>query len=151
MIRQLLSLIFLGLFLTSSMTARSAELVIEDTKFVVQLFTKTKNGTEISQDFFTTVAPLVPGQCCFGWRIKVSADIGLINFREEFTVPSEPEYWSGENDHFSTNVIINDRRTSITNQFVVPDSQRGNETVARFQEWLVEEARRFQAAEAAGR
>ena len=121
MIRQLLSLIFLGLFLTSSMLARSAELVIEDTKFVVKLFTKPKAGTEISQDLFTTVAPLVPGQCCFGWRIKVPADTGIIKFREEFTVPSEPEYWGGEDNHFATNVIINDRRTSITNRFAVPD------------------------------
>ena len=121
MIRRLPSLLLLGLFLTSSMPARSAELVIEDTKFVVKLFTKPKAGTEISQDLFTTVAPLVPGQCCFGWRIKVPADTGIIKFREEFTVPSEPEYWGGEDNHFATNVIINDRRTSITNQFVVPD------------------------------
>ncbi|GAA5131418.1 LysR substrate-binding domain-containing protein [Alloalcanivorax gelatiniphagus] len=39
-------------------------------------------------------------------------------------------------------------RSTDAYQFVVPDSQRGNETVARFQEWLVEEARRFQTAEA---
>ena len=109
------------LFLASSLPVRSAELVIEDTKFVVQLFSKTESGTPISQDLFTTVAPLVPGQCCFGWRIKVSADIGIIKFREEFTVPSEPEYWSGEDNRFATNVIINDGRTSITKRFAVPD------------------------------
>ena len=41
--------------------------------------------------------------------------------RNEFTLPTEPKRWSGENNEFATNKIINKRRTSVTNRFVTPD------------------------------
>ena len=40
-------------------------------------------------------------------------------------------------------------RSNDAYQFVVPDSQRGNETLAHFQTWLVDAARRFSDAPAA--
>ena len=66
----------------------AAPLQIEETKFFVQLFAPSDGSSVISQEFETTVVPLVPHRSCYGWRIKVAPSITLIRFREEFTLPS---------------------------------------------------------------
>ena len=96
-------------------------LQIEETRFFVQLFTPSGGQSEVSQDFYTTIVPLVPKRVCYGWRIKVPSSIKLIKFREEFSVPTEPTRWSGENNEFATNKIIDKRRTSVTIRFTTPD------------------------------
>ena len=67
------------------------------------------------------LVPHMPRKSCYGWGIKVSTADTLIKFREEFTLPAEPKFWSGENNEFATNRIINKRRISITNEFSKPD------------------------------
>ena len=99
----------------------AAPLQIEETKFFVQLFAPSDGSSVISQEFETTVVPLVPHRSCYGWRIKVAPSITLIRFREEFTLPSAPKFWSDENNEFATNKIIDERRTSVTNRFITPD------------------------------
>jgi len=94
---------------------------ILETKFFVVLYADTATGQETSQEFETTLVPHMPRKSCYGWGIKVSTADTLIKFREEFTLPAEPKFWSGENNEFATNRIINKRRTSITNEFSKPD------------------------------
>jgi len=113
--------LFLILFSASRMPAVSAALKIEETKFFVRIYTTSKDGFEITQDFDTTLVPLVPYRSCYGWQIKVPTDAKLIKLREEFMLPNAPSFWSGESDEFATNRIVNNRRTSITKRFVIPD------------------------------
>ena len=119
--RLLSSILFLILSSASSTPASSGTLKIEETKFFVRLYTISNDGSEISRDFDTTLVPLVPDRSCYGWQIKVPSDANLINLREEFMLPNEPSFWSGENNEFATNRIVNNRRTSITERFVTPD------------------------------
>ena len=112
--------VFLGSVWVSE-HGNATPLQIEETKFFVQLFAPSDGSSTISREFDATVVPLVPLRSCYGWRIKVTPSIKLIRFREEFTLPSEPKLWSGENNDFATNKIIDERRTSITTRFVTPD------------------------------
>jgi len=99
----------------------AAPLKIEETKFFVRLFAPSIGVSKVFHDIGTTIVPLVPGSVCYGWRIKVSSSIKLVALREEFTLPAEPIWWSGENDEFTTNRVIDKRRTSVTNEFITPD------------------------------
>ena len=96
-------------------------LQIEEIRFFVRWSAPSGGEHGVSQDFDATIVPLVPERVCYGWRIKVPSSIKLIKFREEFTLPTEPTRWSGENDEFATNKIIDKRRTSVTNRFITPD------------------------------
>ena len=118
----LCSSLLLILVLGQGANADPAPLQIQETNFFVRLSAPSDGSATTSQEFDTTVVPLVPRRSCYGWRIKVSTDQKLIKFREEFTLPTEPKRWSGENNEFATNKIINKRRTSVTNRFVTPDN-----------------------------
>jgi hypothetical protein len=107
--------------LLGSISVRAAPLTIEETKFFVRFSTWSSDGSIITQELDTNSVPLIPKRICYGWGVKVSTDAKLIKFREEFSLPSEPKYWSGENNEFATNSIINKRQTSITTQFAAPD------------------------------
>ncbi|MEQ8784388.1 MAG: hypothetical protein RIE06_32410 [Roseibium album] len=62
--------------------------------------------------------PLLPDRACFGWRIKISGDEKLVFTREILKLPEQPEYWSGEDDKYSTSQISEDRTTAITDEYL---------------------------------
>jgi len=124
--RNLTASIFLYSFVTIgglyvSANGNASPLQNEETGFFVRFSTPIYGQSEVFQEFDTTIVPLVPKRVCYGWRIKVPSSIKLIKFREEFTLPNEPKRWSGENDEFATNKIIDKRRTSVTIGFIAPD------------------------------
>lgn len=68
--------------------------------------------------------PLTPG-VSYGWVIKVATDEPVVRWREEFTLPSAPDYWpSGVS-------VSADRRTSTT----VRETYVVDETIQNF--WTV--------------
>lgn len=89
---------------------------MESAEFLVLLEDRQGNETLAR----TNVVPLIPGHACYGWRIRLSEELDLVHFREVFSLPEEPEFWTGEGDEFEPNEISSDRRISITEKFVTP-------------------------------
>ncbi|MBG6158756.1 hypothetical protein IWQ52_004837 [Labrenzia sp. EL_159] len=87
---------------------------IEKTEFVVGLSDGNYDPVYLPSD----VVPLLPDRACFGWRIKISGDEKLVFTREILKLPEQPEYWSGEDDKYSTSQISEDRTTAITDEYL---------------------------------
>ncbi|MBG6160591.1 hypothetical protein IWQ54_000241 [Labrenzia sp. EL_195] len=87
---------------------------IEKTEFVVGLSDGNYDPVYLPSD----VVPLLPDRACFGWRIKNSGDEILVFTREILKLPEQPEYWSGEDDKYSTSQISEDRTTAITDEYL---------------------------------
>lgn len=87
---------------------------VEGAEFVV--FLSDGKGNEFI--YKSRIVPLIPDLSCYGWRLRLVGGKGLIKFKEILSLPTEPEYWSGEKDEFSTHEITDARRTSITEEFV---------------------------------
>ncbi len=65
--------------------------------------------------------PLEPYRACYGWFIRLAGVEGMVKLREVFSLPAEPEMWSGEEDKYSPNTIAKDRLKSVTEKFAVPE------------------------------
>jgi len=72
------------------------------------------NGVQVVQ---SDVVPLLPGQACFGWRIRLDGADRLIKATETLELPEAPAVWSGEGDEYSPTKIVNDRKTAVTTMF----------------------------------
>lgn len=67
------------------------------------------------------VVPYLPGQACFGWRLRLAGSPGLVKYREVLNLPEAPTFWSGEDDAYSPHRYSADRTTATTEAFAAPD------------------------------
>ena len=109
-VRLILTVLLLVLVISTQSQAAS----VKAAEFLVSLHDREGNQTMIYQ---SNLVPLIPNRVCYGWRIRLASDKGLIKFKEIFSLPTEPEFWGGENDEFSPNAIAKDRKTSVTERF----------------------------------
>ena len=70
--------------------------------------------------FERNVVPNIPKNVCYGWRLKLKNASNIVKFTEEFSLPSEPNYWPNEDDSYATNTVSKDRKSSLTQKFVTP-------------------------------
>ncbi|WP_085907464.1 hypothetical protein [Kiloniella majae] len=116
-IRNLFLFVGVSLSLTFVSSAQEKTNIISDSNFYALIIDK--NGA--TQRYETTVVPNIPDFVCYGWQLKLTNASNLVNFREKFSLPYEPNYWENEDNTYATNTISNDRKTSITEKFIVPD------------------------------
>lgn len=109
--------------LTSFVNAQTNFDIVEGPYFYFSVTSENGSLREIR----SRVVPNVPRHVCYGWRMRLQNSAKLVQFTEEFSLPSEPDYWSNENNSYATNAISNDRKKSITKRFVLPqDGWIGN-------------------------
>ncbi|WP_162938169.1 hypothetical protein [Kiloniella sp. EL199] len=113
--------LFLGasLSLTSMSFAQEKVNVVSESNFHALIIDK--NG--VTRKYETTVIPNIPDFVCYGWQLQLTNADNLVKFTEKFSLPSEPDYWANEDNKYATNTISNDRKTSVTEKFVVPDNE----------------------------
>jgi len=75
---------------------------------------------EETLEFQDTIVPNIPDNVCYGWRLKLNDDRSLVQYTEEFILPSKPATWEAESNPYSTSTISKDRTTSITKEFAAP-------------------------------
>lgn len=111
---QVLKLAIATLFLTTTAWQSWAdESLVDEERFVV--LQKLADGNETLE--YSRTVPLIPNRACFAWVIRLKQRDGIIKYHEILTLPSAPEFWSGEGDPNATNEISADRRSSISNRF----------------------------------
>ncbi len=65
--------------------------------------------------------PFLPGQSCYGWRLRLSDAGKVVSFREVLTLPSDPAYWPDAPSEFDTTARFTDRTTTVTERYVAPE------------------------------
>lgn len=109
-----------ALFFSNGMTlafGQSKIEIVSGPEFHVSLI----SGDGAVRNYQSNLVPNIPIRACYSWRLQLSGADSIVRFTEEFTLPTEPDYWSNEDNSYATNVISKDRKTSVTKKFVVPE------------------------------
>ncbi|MCP5083113.1 MAG: hypothetical protein GY948_15610 [Alphaproteobacteria bacterium] len=73
------------------------------------------------REYRSKIVPNIPLHVCYGWRLKLVNVTNIVQFTEKFSLPSEPAFWSSEDNSYATSAISKDRKTSVTKKYVVPE------------------------------
>ena len=106
-------LILTVLLLLLAIFTKSQAASLEAAEFLVSL--RDHEGNQAT--YQSNLVPLIPRLACYGWRIRLANAKGLIKFKEVFSLPTEPEFWGGENDEFNPSAIAKNRKSSVTEKF----------------------------------
>ncbi|TQV76107.1 hypothetical protein [Denitrobaculum tricleocarpae] len=97
----------------------SRQISIAEAAFVVTL--DNDPGTRKPYSYQSNQVPFLPGQSCYGWRLRLSDAGKVVSFREILTLPSDPAYWPHAPSEFDTTARFTDRTTTITERYVAPE------------------------------
>lgn len=99
--------------------AQARQVSVDEATFIVTL--DANPDDDASYSYQSTRVPFLPGQSCYGWRMRLSDAGKVVNVREVLTLPSDPAYWPHEASEFDTTAKFRDRTTTITERYVTPE------------------------------
>lgn len=109
-----------GLITTVSPTSVLArQISVEEAAFVVTLDMNPED--EATYSYQSDQVPFLPGQSCYGWRLRLSDAGKVVSFREVLTLPSDPAYWPHKASEFDITAKFRDRTTTVTERYVTPE------------------------------
>lgn len=97
----------------------SAATTVEAAEFIVSV----ADGEGKEHSIQADIVPYLPGQACFGWRVRLADAPRLVKYREVLKLPTAPAFWSGEGDSYSPHSFSADRTTATTDAFAAPDAE----------------------------
>lgn len=92
---------------------------IADALFVVTL--DNDQETETAFSYESDQVPFLPGQSCYGWRLRLSDAVKVVRFKEVLNAPSDPAFWPHAPSEFDTTARFRDRTITVTERTIMPE------------------------------